>query len=72
MYRHYYINNNEQSNGDHEVHREECSWLPNVSNRTYLGYLTSSFTAINVAQQKFPTWKINGYAHCCPESNTDK
>lgn len=72
MYRHYYINNNEQSNRDHEVHREECSWLPNVSNRTHLGYFTSGFAAINVAEQKFPSWKTNGCAHCCPESNTDK
>jgi hypothetical protein len=24
----YYVNNNAQSNGDHEVHKEGCSWMP--------------------------------------------
>ena len=24
----YYVNNNAQSNGDHEVHTTGCSWLP--------------------------------------------
>lgn len=70
MYKHYYINHNEQTNGDHEVHHTECAWLPEVQNRTYLGYLGSSFEAIRAASVKFPLWRINGCAHCCPESHT--
>lgn len=70
MYKHYYINHSEQANGDHEVHRDDCAWLPDINNRTYLGYLLSSFDAIRVARQKFPAWLINGCAHCCPESHT--
>ncbi len=69
MYKHYYINDNAQSNGDHEVHAEGCRWMPDLSNRTYLGYLVSSFAAISIARLKFPYWKIDGCAYCCPESN---
>ena len=24
----YYVNKNAQSNGDHEVHKSGCSWMP--------------------------------------------
>lgn len=70
MYKHYYINHNEQANGDHEVHHSECRWLPAIDNRTYLGYFSSSSQAINTARQKFPGWRINGCYFCCPESHT--
>ena len=33
----YYVNDNAQPNGDHEVHREGCAWLPRLENRTALG-----------------------------------
>lgn len=33
----YYVNQNAQSNGDHEVHVSTCSYLPDATNRTYLG-----------------------------------
>ena len=35
----YYVNKNAQPNGDHEVHRATCIWLPDVENRIYLGDL---------------------------------
>ena len=72
MYKHHYINHNQQTNGDHEVHDSECSYLPDVSNRTYLGYLSSSHEAINIAKIKFPSWSINGCYWCCPESHTSQ
>lgn len=31
----YYVNNRAQSNGDHEVHKGDCTFLP--SDKTYLG-----------------------------------
>jgi len=33
----YYVNTNAQSNGDHEVHDENCEFLPKPENRRYLG-----------------------------------
>lgn len=66
----FYLNKNEQPNGDHEVHRSNCYWLPSLINREYLGRFTSSFTAILQARATHVTWRINGCAHCCPESHT--
>lgn len=33
----YYVNKNAQRNGDHEVHRQDCSYLPEQKNRQFLG-----------------------------------
>ena len=33
----FYVNKNEQWTGEHEVHRADCAWLPDVANRIYLG-----------------------------------
>lgn len=33
----YYVNKNAQSNGDHEVHKQGCTWMPHEDNRIYLG-----------------------------------
>lgn len=35
---HYYINTNAQTNGDHEVHIDPCSYMPDAINRVDLGY----------------------------------
>ena len=37
MSMYFYVNSNAQPNGDHEVHRSDCSWLPSAENRVYLG-----------------------------------
>jgi len=33
----YYVNKNAQSNGDHEVHKDGCVFMPLLLNRLYLG-----------------------------------
>lgn len=33
----YYVNMNAQTNGDHEVHKSGCSFMPNAGNRISLG-----------------------------------
>ena len=38
----FYVNKNAQPNGDHEVHRYDCSWLPDMENRIYLGDFSTS------------------------------
>lgn len=35
--KHYYFNKNTDDKGRHEVHTEDCSYLPYPSNRTYIG-----------------------------------
>lgn len=64
----YYVNKNAQSNGDHEVHEANCSWLPTAENRLDLGDFTSSHQAVKEAKRYYP--QSNGCAYCCPESHT--
>jgi hypothetical protein len=33
----FYINSNPQPTGEHEIHRENCSHLPNVENMVFIG-----------------------------------
>lgn len=64
----YYVNKNAQSNGDHEVHKSTCNWLPKVENRTYLGDFTSCRGAVNAAKKYYS--KVNGCYFCSNECHT--
>lgn len=64
----YYVNKVAQPNGDHEVHRATCSWLPDVGNRIYLGDFATAQEAIREARKYF-TW-VDGCYYCCPETHT--
>ncbi len=33
----YYVNKNAQTNGDHEVHKQDCYWLSIAKSTTSLG-----------------------------------
>lgn len=68
---HYYLNTNQQSNGDYEVHEQGCYWLTLVKTPEYLGNFTGCAAAVSNAKQKHPTWyRINGCMHCCPVCHT--
>jgi len=47
----YYVNKNAQPNGDHEVHKEDCTFLPLPQNGTYLGDITSCPPAVAEARK---------------------
>lgn len=63
----YYMNQNAQWNGDHEVHKEGCSWMPQPENRRYLGEHPTCHTA--VAQAKYYDPSADGCAYCSPACN---
>lgn len=65
---HYYVNKNAQPNGDHEVHKEGCSWIPSAENRLYLGNFSSCKPAVDEAKKKYP--QSNGCYYCCNECHT--
>lgn len=67
---HYYLNDNQQNNGDYEVHTDTCNWLPLPSNRIYLGYFSNCRDAVTKAKQLYPYRKINGCYFCCKECHT--
>ena len=62
---HYYVNDNAQDDGYHEVHKEGCSWMPDASNRSYLGYFSNCEDAVKKAKEKYR--KSDGCAHCSKE-----
>ena len=67
----YYINKNQQENGDNEVHANGCYWMPRPENKIYLGIFNDGIAAVAEAKKLWPKAQINGCIHCSPESNTD-
>ncbi|PWV54450.1 hypothetical protein C7475_1021209 [Chitinophaga sp. S165] len=64
----YYVNDNAQPNGDHEVHVPTCHKFPEIYNRTYLGEFETCQEAIREAKNRHP--KANGCIHCCTPCHT--
>ncbi len=64
----YYVNKTAQANGDHEVHRTGCNYLPNPENSKYLGEYYSCRPAVQEARKLYST--ANGCYFCSPECHT--
>jgi hypothetical protein len=64
----YYVNKQAQANGDHEVHKSDCSFLPTESNRLYLGSFTNCRDAVREAKKTYP--QSNGCYYCSKECHT--
>jgi hypothetical protein len=65
----YYVNTQAQSNGDHEVHKAGCAWMPDPKNRKDLGEFTSCEGAVKDAKKTYPK-TANGCKHCSPDCHT--
>ena len=64
----YYVNMNAQSNGDHEVHKSDCAWLPRPENRIYVGEHASCHGAVSSARQYYT--RVNGCYYCSYSCHT--
>jgi hypothetical protein len=64
----YYVNKNAQSNGDHEVHKYDCYWLPKIENRIYLGDFYTCSGAVQAAKKYYS--QVNGCMHCSESCHT--
>jgi hypothetical protein len=62
------VNDNAQSNGDHEVHEDGCYWLSLATSATDLGFHVSCSGA--VAKAKLTYRQSNGCIHCSPACHT--
>ena len=66
----YYLNENQQPNGDNEVHAAGCSYMP----KNYvlpLGSFTHCAPAVVRAKQLRPNYRrINGCYWCCRDCHT--
>jgi hypothetical protein len=64
----YYVNKNGQSNGDHEVHKSGCSYMPMAHNRIALGDYSTCSPAVNAARQYYS--QVNGCYYCSNACHT--
>ncbi|MEM9025128.1 MAG: hypothetical protein AAGB22_15380 [Bacteroidota bacterium] len=64
----YYVNKNAQSNGDHEVHKEGCPFLPAPENRIFLGTFYSCKGAVQEARKHYN--QVNGCYFCSRDCHT--
>lgn len=62
----YYVNNQAQSNGDHEVHTSTCTYLP--YDKKHLG--DHSHCSYAVAEAKKTYWQSNGCYYCSNACHT--
>lgn len=62
----YYVNNRSQPNGDHEVHKEGCNYMP--SDKKYLGSHMNCRDAVKEAKKTYP--KSNGCYWCSRDCHT--
>ena len=64
----YYVNENAQANGDHEVHAEGCSFMPSFLNRKELGEFSNCWGAVAEAKKYYNN--VNGCYYCSKECHT--
>ncbi|HSK80710.1 MAG TPA: hypothetical protein VLQ45_29925 [Thermoanaerobaculia bacterium] len=64
----YYVNKNAQLNGDHEVHKLGCSFMPLEGNRIYLGNFDHCGGAVREAKKHYT--QANGCYFCSNECHT--
>ncbi|HWL17560.1 MAG TPA: hypothetical protein VNR00_18265 [Opitutus sp.] len=64
----YYVSKTAQFNGDHEVHKHGCQFMPEPHDRIYLGEFYSCHEAMKDARRHFP--QVNGCYFCVRECHT--
>ena len=64
----YYVNENSQTNGDHEVHKRSCEYFPDEENAIKLGEFYSCHNAVSEAIRL--NYQANGCYYCSRECHT--
>jgi len=63
------VNENAQSNGDHEVHEtNNCAHAPDAENQKDLGFHDDCKSAVKEAKESFS--QSNGCYYCCEPCHT--
>lgn len=65
---HYYVNDNPQPTGEHEVHTNTCSFFDAIQSKTYLGYFSTCQEAVIEAKKKYTN--VDGCYYCCNPCHT--
>lgn len=61
----YYYNDNVDVHARHEIHTDDCAYLPDLANRTYIGICSSCQEAVQTAKTQHPTQTFDGCYYCC-------
>lgn len=64
----YYVNRNAQPTGEHEVHKQGCSYMPAPQNCAYLGDFTNCHDAVAEARKRYSN--VDGCYYCCNDCHT--
>ena len=64
----YYVNKQAQDNGDHEVHKPGCTYMPSAENRIYPGNFSSYEPAVVEAKKHYK--QSNGCFYCARDCHT--
>lgn len=65
----YFVNDNAQNNGDHEVHVSSCPYFSRIISKTYLGDFMSCRPAVAAAKRIYP--QSNGCWTCSRPCHTN-
>lgn len=68
-YKYYYVNDNAQPTGEHEVHQSDCAWLAYVNSKTLLGYYDNCKDAVKESKNRHYV-NSDGCYYCCPSCHT--
>ncbi|MGM0108780.1 hypothetical protein IGJ47_001929 [Enterococcus sp. AZ172] len=61
----YFFNDNVDEHNRHEVHTDDCKFLPEIFHRTYIGLEDSCRAAITIAKKEYPEKSFDGCYYCC-------
>lgn len=64
----YFVNRQAQANGDHEVHKQTCAYLPSPLNQLALGFHANCHSAVQAARAYY--WQSNGCYWCSQQCHT--
>lgn len=64
----FYVNTKAQINGDHEVHKSTCVFMPSTDNRKFLGKFLTCQLAVSEAKKYYS--KSNGCYYCNKDCHT--
>lgn len=65
----YCVNKRAQTTGEHEVHRYDCSFLPDRENQDWLGNFANCADAVRAAKNKGYN-NVDGCKHCSWECHS--
>jgi hypothetical protein len=64
----YYVNDQPQPTGEHEVHKESCTHGPSSQNQKYLGEFSNCKAAVAEARKIYD--EVDGCYFCAKECHT--